>query len=215
MPTAPPAIKVVVVEHDNKLRAFLVALLGGAPGLSCVGSYRTVESALTGLSRERPDVLLVDFDLPQDSGIDLTRQAADRWPQSAVLALTIRDDPKLIVAALEAGAVGYLVKPVAAARLLEAIAEAHAGGSPLSTHIARLVVRRFQEHGHARRQIEALTTREAEVLDHLAHGRGTAEVAAALRISRRTVASHLSHAYEKLHVHSRAAAVARLLGGNG
>jgi DNA-binding NarL/FixJ family response regulator len=204
-------IKVVTVEDDENFRAHLVALISGTQGFRCVGSHRTVESALKGLPAEQPDVLLLDLELPGASGLELLADVAARWPKLAVLVLTVHDDSQRIFQALEAGAVGYLVKPVPPAKLLEAIAEAHAGGSPMSSQIARLVVRRFREHGQLRRQLEGLTPREAEVLDHVARGFETKEIATALDISERTVGSHLRNIYDKLHVHSRAAAIARLL----
>jgi DNA-binding NarL/FixJ family response regulator len=184
-------IKVVTIEDDDRFRAHLEALIGGAPGFCCVGSYNTAESGLNGLAIDRPDVLLLDLELPKTQGTELISEVAVRWPKLAVLVLTIHDDPKVIFQALENGAVGHLIKPVPPARLLEAIAEAHAGGSPMSSSIARLVVRRFQERGRSRRQLESLTPREAEVLDHVTRGLETKEIAAAL--SSAAVVSLLCH----------------------
>ena len=130
-----------------------------------------------------------------------------RWP--AIVVLTIHDDSERISPALEAGAVGYLVKPVSPARLLEALAEAQTGGSPMSSQIARLVVRRFQEQGHSRQRLQALSARENEILEHVARGLHTKEIADALGLSGQTVGCHLRNIYEKLHVHARAAAVRR------
>jgi len=210
-PTDPPAIKVVTVEDDDQYRAFLDALMGGAPGFLCAGSHRTAETALAGLSRERPDVLLVDLELPGASGLDLIARVSGLLPRLPIVVLTIHDDTERIYRALENGAIGYLIKPMSPARLLEGLAEAHAGGSPMSSMIARLVIRRFREQGRARRQLEALTPREAEVLDGLARGLQNKEIGAALGIFDRTVATHARHVYEKLHVHNRSAAVARAL----
>lgn len=209
----PPAddIKVVTVEDDNAFREHLVALLRGAAGFCCVGSHRTAEAALKHLPAERPDVLLLDLELPNIQGDQLIANVLVRWPKLAVLVLTIHDDPERIFQALEAGAIGYLVKPVSPARLLEAITEAHTGGSPMSSQIARLVVRRFQQQGQARHALEVLTPRETEILNHIARGLHTKEIADLLRLSERTIGSHLRNIYERLHVHSRAAAVAQLL----
>ncbi len=204
-------IQVAIVEDDDAFREHLTALISGAAGFSCIGSHRTAEAALKHLVAERPDVLLLDMELPKTPGLQLISDVVSRWPELLVLVLTIHDDAELIFKALEAGAVGYLVKPVSPARLLEAIAETHAGGSPMSSQIARLVVRRFHDRGRSRQLLEALTPREAEILDHVTRGLYTKEIADLLSLSERTIGSHLRNIYEKLHVHSRAAAVARLL----
>src|SRR5690348_11332803 len=137
-------ITVTAVEDDDSFREHLSALVGGAPGFRCIGSYRTAEAALKHLPVEQPDVLLLDLELPNTQGIPLISEILVRWPKVAVVVLTICDDPPRILEALEAGAIGYLIKPVAPAKLLEAIAEAHAGGSPMASQIARMVVKRFQ-----------------------------------------------------------------------
>jgi DNA-binding NarL/FixJ family response regulator len=204
-------LKVATVEDDDEFRGHLAALIGGANGFRCIGSYGTAEVALKHLPVEQPDVLLLDLELPGKQGDQLISEIAARWPKIAVLVLTIHDDSARIVPALETGAVGYLVKPISPARLLDAIAEAHAGGSPMSSQIARLVVRRFQDHGRSRQKLDLLTPREAEVLDQIAHGLSTKEIAGLLEISERTIGSHLRKIYDKLHVHSRTAAIARYL----
>ncbi len=205
-------IKVVTVEDDDAFREHLAALIGGATGFCCVGSHRSAEAALKHLPVERPDVLLLDLELPGISGDQFIPDVLVRWPTIAIVVLTIHDDPERIFPALEAGAIGYLVKPMSPARLLEAIAEANAGGSPMSSQIARLVVRKFQQQGRSRNQLAVLTPRETEILDHVARGLETKEIADVLHLSERTIGTHLRNIYEKLHVHSRAAAVARFLG---
>ena len=204
-------IKVVAVEDDDPFREHLTALIGGAPGFRCIGSHRTAEAALKHLPVEQPDVLLLDLELPNTQGIELILNIVARWPKLAILVLTIHDDNARIFEALEAGAIGYLIKPVAPAKLLEAIAEAHAGGSPMASQIARLVVKRFQQRSRSRQELDTLTPRETEILEQVARGLQTKEIADLLSISERTIGSHLRNIYEKLHVHSRAAAVARFM----
>lgn len=204
-------IKVATIEDDDEFRGHLTALIGGAEGFACIGSYRSAEVALRHLPVEQPDVLLLDLELPGRNGDDFIAEVSARWPEIAVLVLTVHDDCERIFPALETGAVGYLVKPVAPARLLEAIAEAHTGGSPMSSQIARLVVRRFQEQGRARPKLNGLSPRETEILEHIARGLENKEIASLLGLSDRTIGSHLRNIYDKLHVHSRAAAVARFL----
>ncbi len=204
-------IKVVTVEDDDSFREHLAALIGGAQGFRCTGSYRTAEAALKHLPVEQPDVLLLDLELPNTQGIELISDVVARWPKLAILVLTIQDDSARIFEALEAGAIGYLIKPVSPSKLLEAIAEAHAGGSPMASQIARLVVKRFQQQGRSRQKLDGLTPRETEILEQVARGLQSKEIADLLGISERTIGSHLRNIYEKLHVHSRSAAIARFL----
>jgi DNA-binding NarL/FixJ family response regulator len=204
-------IKVATVEDDDEFRGYLAALIGGADGFHCIGSYRSAEIALTHLPVEQPEVLLLDLELPGKQGLQLISEIIARWPKIVVLILTIHDDSARIFPALEAGAVGYLVKPVAPTRLLEAIAEAHAGGSPMSSQIARLVVRAFQRRCKIKSELENLSPREEEILSHVAKGFQSRDIAESMGISPRTVGTHLRNIYEKLHVHSRAHAVAKYL----
>lgn len=204
-------IKVVTVEDDDPFREHLTALIGGAQGFRCIGSYRTAEAALKHLPVEQPDVLLLDLELPNTQGLELISEVVVRWPKLGILVLTIQDDSARIFEALAAGAIGYLIKPVAPAKLLEAIAEAHAGGSPMASQIARLMVKRFQQQGRVRHELETLTPRETEILEQFARGLHTKEIAELLKISDRTIGTHLRNIYEKLHVRSRSAAVARFL----
>lgn len=204
-------IKVVTVEDDDEFRGYLAALIGGAPGFRCTGSYRSAEAVLKQLPVEQPHVLLLDLELPNTQGLELISNVVARWPKLPILVLTIHDDSARIFAALEAGAIGYLIKPVSPTRLLDAIAESHAGGSPMSSQIARLVVRRFQQQGRTRQELDALTRREQEVLNHISTGMQTKEIAGLLDISVRTVGTHLRNIYEKLQVQTRSQAVVKFL----
>ncbi len=207
-------IRVATIEDDDTYREHLAALIDGADGLACVGSYRNAAMALTQLPRLQPNVLLLDLELPGRNGLEVIAEMVARWPQLAIIVLTVHDEAAAIFTALEAGAVGYLGKPVSSVRLLEAIMEAHAGGSPMSTSIARLVVRKFHQQGQIRRQLDQLTPRETEILDHISRGLSTKEIASQLHLSDRTIGSHLRKIYDKLQVHSRSAAVSRYLQGN-
>jgi DNA-binding NarL/FixJ family response regulator len=159
-------------------------------------------------------VLLLDLELPGRNGLEVISELVARWPKLAIIVLTVHDESAKIFAALEAGAIGYLGKPVSSVRLIEAIAEAHAGGSPMSTSIARLVVRKFHAQGRLRKSLHQLTPRETEILDHISRGLSTKEIATHLELSDRTISSHLRKIYDKLQVHSRSAAVSRFLQGN-
>lgn len=207
-------IRVATIEDDDEYREHLAALINGAEGFCCVGSFRSAETALTHLNRDAPDVLLLDLELPGRDGLDAISEMIARWPNLAIIVLTVHDESAKIFAALEAGAIGYLGKPVSPVRLLEAIAEARAGGSPMSTSIARLVVRKFHAQGRLRKSLDQLTPRELEILDHISQGMSTKEIATQLELSDRTISSHLRKIYDKLQVHSRSAAVSRYLQGN-
>ena len=207
------SIRVVTIEDDEDYREHLAALLNGADGFACGGSFRTADAALTQFHRNVPDVLLLDLELPGRNGLDIISELIARWPDLAIIVLTIHDEAAKIFAALEAGAVGYLGKPVSSVRLLEAIAEAQAGGAPMSASIARLVVRKFHEQGQRRKSLDQLTPREVEILDHIARGLSTKDIATQLNLSDRTIGSHLRKIYDKLQVRSRSAAVSRFLLG--
>lgn len=204
-------IRVATIEDDDEFRDHLAALINGANGYCCVGSFRNAETALKQLAACPPDVLLLDLELPGRQGLDVIAEMVARWPKLAIIVLTIHDECAEIFTALEAGAIGYLGKPVSPVRLLEAIAEADAGGSPMSSSIARMVVRRFHERGRMQQKLDQLTARETEILDQISRGLSTKEIAALLSLSDRTIGSHLRNIYDKLQVHSRTAAVAKFL----
>ena len=156
-------------------------------------------------------VLLLGLEWPNTQGLELISTVVARWPKLAILVLTIHDDSARIFAALKAGVMGNLIEPVSPAKLLEAIAEARAGGSPMSSQIARLVVKRLHEQGRSKEQLTTLTPREEEILHHVSTGRQTKEIAELLDISARTVSSHSRNIYEKLHAQTRSQAVAKFL----
>jgi len=207
-------IRVATIEDDDDYREHLAALINGAEGFCCCGSFRNAESALAQFKQAIPDVLLLDLELPGRQGLDVISEIVNRWPKLTIIVLTVHDESAKIFTALEAGAIGYLGKPVSSVRLLEAIAEADAGGSPMSTSIARLVVRKFHAQGRLRKSLDQLTPREMEILDHISRGLSTKEIATQLELSDRTISSHLRKIYHKLQVRSRSAAVSRFLQGS-
>lgn len=208
-------IQAALVEDQTLTRQGLTALIDGTPGFRCAGSWRTCEEMLARLSEVRPDVLLLDIGLPGMSGIDGARRARQILPALPVLILTVHEDNDFILEALCAGACGYLVKKTPPARLLEAIREAHEGGSPMSSHIARRVVellRTLRVETSPERGEEGdgalLTLREREILRGLAAGKTYQQVAQSLHISTDTVRFHIRKIYKKLQAHSQSEAVA-------
>lgn len=207
-------IRTALVEDQTQTRQGLTALIDGTPGFRCAGSWRTCEEMLARLPEVRPDVLLLDVGLPGMSGIDGARRARQILPALPVLILTVHEDNDFILEALCAGACGYLVKKTPPARLLEAIREAHEGGSPMSSQVARRVVELLRtlrvETSPERGEEEGalLTLREREILRGLAAGKTYQQAAQSLHISTDTVRFHIRKIYKKLQAHSQSEAVA-------
>lgn len=208
---APAPIRVALVEDRREIREGLAALIRGTDGFACTDAFGSMEEALPVLSRNAPDVLLVDIGLPGMSGIDGLRLLKERHPALPILTLTVYDDDERIFAALCAGACGYLLKKTPPARLLESIREAHDGGAPMSPQVARQVVALFRQMHPPKNADYDLTPHETRILGMLVEGHNYKTAAAELGVSVNTVAFHVRHIYEKLQVHSRSEAVAKAL----
>jgi len=204
-------ITVSIVEDNDQLRGTLARVISRAEGFRCVSHYPTAEAALEALPRERPDVVLMDINLPGINGVECVRRLKQLAPNISVVMLTVYEDTDNIFNALAAGAAGYLLKRTKSAELLEAIREVHRGGSPMTTHIARKVVQSFQKAGPSPQPTENLSQREQEVLDCLSHGFLYKEIAEKLGISYETVHTYIRRIYEKLQVRTRTEAVAKFL----
>jgi DNA-binding NarL/FixJ family response regulator len=203
------SIRVAIVEDDPGMRRNLTEFISGSPGFSCVAAYGTAEEALKEASRQDAQVVLVDIHLPLKSGIDFVREFAPRNPQVHLIMLTIEEDGKRVFECLKAGATGYMLKHLAPEQILEAIREVQRGGAPMSSQIARMVVSTFREPAPPSIHDE-LSPRENEILRCLACGDRSKEIADKLGIATATVNTHIRNVYEKLHVRSRAQAVARM-----
>ena len=212
--TAEKIIRVSIVEDDNRVRDSLGRLIDRAPGFSCVSKHPSAEDALRDLPPHRPNVVLMDINLGGMSGVDCVRLLKEILPEVQVMMLTVYENTDHIFSALAAGASGYLLKQTPPDELLAAIQELSRGGSPMSSHIARKVVASFQAPAPAvaSRETANLSPREREVLDLLAKGFLYKEIGEALGIGYDTVHTHIRRVYEKLHVRSRAQAVAKHLG---
>ena len=206
------SIRVCIVEDNEKFRDSLKLILEGADGFICAGAHGSTEEALTGIPREKPDVALIDIQLPGTNGVECVRQLHEQMPRLPMMMLTAYEDSNMIFNSLAAGACGYLLKRTAPHQLLEAIQELHRGGSPMSTPIARKVVASFQKGKTVGVSRAELTPRENEILKHLAEGYRNKEIADILKVSMDTVRAHLRHIYDKLHVQSRTEAVIKYLG---
>lgn len=200
---------VSIVEDQRDTRESLAALVNGTPGLKCLSTYPTGEAALNGIPKEKPDIALVDINLPGMSGIECVSKLKTQMPALNVLMLTTYEESDLIFNSLRAGANGYLLKNMPPEELLEALEQVQAGGAPMSMQIARKVVQHFRDSGQASAGVEDLTPREHEILGLLARGSMYKEISAQLGISLPTVRTHLRHIYEKLHVQTRTEAAAK------
>jgi DNA-binding NarL/FixJ family response regulator len=204
------SIRVAIVEDDRSVRENLAVLLNAAPGFCCVASCASAEEAWQSLPAAAPEVVLMDIHLPGRSGIACVARLRTLLPQTQVIMLTIEEDAEQIFESLKAGATGYLVKHVAPEEILAAVSEVHEGGAPMSSHIARKVVTAFRQPSTGGTNEAALSPREEEVLRLLAKGHRSKEIAEELGLGIGTVNTYVRHIYEKLHVRSRAEAVARL-----
>ena len=205
-------IRVAIVEDDRVVRENLSVLINAAPGFCCVGSCASAEEACDQLPEVAPEVVLMDIHLPGRSGIRCVADLRQMLPRTQVIMLTIEEDSERVFESLKAGATGYLVKHVSPQEILEAVAEVHKGGAPMSSQIARKVVSTFRQSPAPEEPDMQLSAREEEVLRYLAKGHRSKEIGDELGVSSGTVNTHVRHIYEKLHVRSRAQAVARFTG---
>ena len=206
-------ITVSIVEDNDKLRGTLAKVIGRADGFRFVSDYGSAEDALADLPKVKPDVVLMDINLPGINGVECVRKLKAVLPATQVMMLTVYEDTENIFNALAAGANGYMLKRTPTKELLEAIREVQRGGSPMTTHIARLVVQSFQKPAAAAPAggVAELSEREQQVLDLLAQGLIYKEIADKLQISYETVHTYIRRIYEKLQVRTRTEAVAKFL----
>ncbi len=204
-------ITVSIVEDNEQLRGTLARVLNRAEGFRCVSDYASAEAALEGLPKDKPDVVLMDINLPGMNGVECVRRLNQVLSTTQAVMLTVYEDTENIFNALAAGASGYLLKRTKTPELLEAIREVHRGGSPMTTHIARKVTQSFHKAGPSTQATENLSEREQEVLDCLSQGFLYKEIAEKLGISYETVHTYIRRIYEKLQVRTRTEAVAKFL----
>jgi len=205
------SIHVAIVEDNTSVRTSLAEFIHGTPGFACVAACASAEEALRVLPLAEPDVALVDINLPGKSGVEFVREFSRFRLRTQIIMLTVEEDSQRVFESLKAGATGYLVKHVPPEEILAAIREVHTGGAPMSSQVARMVVGAFREPVAAKMREVQLSGRESEILRLLARGDRSKEIAEKLGIGVGTVNTHIRHVYEKLHVRSRAQAVAHML----
>jgi len=205
-------ITVSLIDDDAGVRESIASYINAARDLRCISTFSSAQEALEKLPANKPDVLLMDINMPEMNGIECARKLSVAMPSINILMLTVFDDSDKIFQALAAGASGYLLKRSQPSKLLAAIREVHDGGSPMSATIARKVVRSFQHAAEAGSKNEGLSPREEQVLDCLAKGYVYKQISEELHISIDTIRTYIRRIYDKLHVHSRTEAVAKYLG---
>jgi DNA-binding NarL/FixJ family response regulator len=203
------SIAVSIIEDDAPARVILADWIRRTQGFRCTGVHGSSESALATLPAEKPTVVLMDINLPGMNGIECVRRLKPLLPDTQFVMLTVYEDAEHIFNALAAGASGYLLKRMPRAELLAALKDVDAGGSPMTSNIARKVVQSFRRLGTQSSDAEDLSPREREVLELLARGYLYKEIAESLQISVPTVNTYIRRIYEKLHVRSRSQAVAK------
>ena len=210
-PASGGQIGVAVVEDNPGLRRGLTRLISLASGMRCVGAWPDGKSALIEMPALKPDVVLMDINMPGMSGIECTAQFKQLCPAAQVIMVTVYEDADSVFQALQAGACGYLLKRSSSAEILDAINEVRSGGAPMTSEIARKVVYAFQKPATSLVQKVELSQRENEILELLSQGFTNKEIADKLNISYQTVKVHVKHIYEKLHVRSRSEALMKFV----
>jgi DNA-binding NarL/FixJ family response regulator len=204
----PKTINVAIIEDRRELREGLAMLINGTEGFVCKAKFGSMEEGLRRLGAEDPDVVLCDIGLPGMDGIEGIKILKEKFPELLVIMLTIYDDDERIFNALCAGACGYLLKKTPPVRLLDALREAVAGGSPMSPEVARRVITLFREIRPPERADYDLSPHETRLLKMLVEGHNYKTAAAEIGVTVHAVSFHMRNIYEKLQVHSKSEAVA-------
>ncbi|TAE29560.1 MAG: DNA-binding response regulator [Candidatus Kapaibacterium sp.] len=215
------SINVAIVEDSTKIRMGLEFLIGSSPNFTCVGAFSSAEEALEMLPRLGADVILMDIALPGISGIECMKRLAEQGTTAQIMMMTVFEDHENIYQSILAGATGYVIKSIPPAELLAAIVELHGGGSPMSSQIARKVLKAFQEIARAQTaQTQniaqsaitvsaheaheySLGKREQEIIEFLAQGMSYQEIADTIFLSHATIRTHIRNIYRKVQVQSR------------
>lgn len=195
--------KVAIVEDNRTTREGLEAIINLSTDFRCVCTCSTAEEALKVLPKHEPELVLMDIQLPNMSGVDCVAHLKELMPGIKAIMVTVYEDPDRIFRALRAGASGYLLKRSTPEEVLDAMREVHQGGGAMSGEIARKVIGYFREQTTSKAEVDELTPREREVLELVVHGLANKEIAERLSLTVEAVRWHLKHIYQKLHVHSR------------
>jgi DNA-binding NarL/FixJ family response regulator len=206
------SISLAIVEDLTEVREGLHQFLSLNPEFKVLDTFKTAEEALNGIPKIKPDIVIMDINLPGMNGIECIRQVKDKSPSTQFMMFTVYENDEKVFEALKAGASGYLLKNTGLVQMIEALKELHTGGSPMSSNIARKLVTMFRDEETSSRPLEVLSKRENEILQLLSKGLLYKEIADQLFISNNTVKQHIHKIYEKLHVQNRTEALNKAYG---
>lgn len=205
-------IKVAIFEDNKQLRESLKELINTAENMVCMGSFPDAGKLVRNIEFAKPDVVLMDINMPGISGIEAVHIIKEKFPAVQILMQTVFEDNDKIFAAICAGASGYMLKKTTPQKMLEAVEETYQGGAPMSPSVAGKVLQMFRSQSNiTKHEFIQLSVREKEILSLLVKGKSYKMIAVECFISTDTVSTHVRHIYEKLHVHSKSEAVAKAI----
>jgi DNA-binding NarL/FixJ family response regulator len=207
-------ITLAIVEDLDEVRDGLKNFISLSQDFKVLDTFRTAEEAAYDLPKLKPDIVIMDINLPGMNGIECIRQVKDKIPGTQFMMFTVYENDEKVFEALKAGASGYLLKNTGLVQLIESLKELYNGGSPMSANIARKLVTLFRKEQKEAANLEMLSSRENEILQLLSKGLLYKEIAEQLSISVSTVRQHIHHIYEKLHVQNRTEAINKAFGKN-
>jgi len=208
------SISIAIVEDLDVVRNGLKDFISLSTDFLVLGSFKTGEEALQKIPEIKPDIVIMDINLPGMNGIECIRQVKDKSPGTQFMMFTVYENDDKVFEALKAGASGYLLKNTGLLHIAESIKELHEGGSPMSANIARKMVNLFRDNDKKNPFLDLLSNREKEILQLLAKGLLYKEIAEQLGITTGTVRIHIHKIYEKLHVQNRTEAINKAFGKN-
>jgi DNA-binding NarL/FixJ family response regulator len=206
------SISIAIVEDLDEVRNGLKSFLSLSEGFAVLDTFATAEEALYDIPKLKPDIVIMDINLPGMNGIECIRQVKSKVPRTQFMMFTVYENDEKVFEALKAGASGYLLKNTGLVQLIESLKELHDGGSPMSSNIARKLVSVFREKEKNNEPVETLSHRENEILLLLSKGLLYKEIAEQLSIATNTVRQHIHKIYEKLHVQNRTEAINKAFG---
>jgi DNA-binding NarL/FixJ family response regulator len=208
------SISLAIVEDLDEVRDGLKNFISLSQDFKILDTFKTAEEALYDIPKLKPDIVIMDINLPGMNGIECIRQVKDKSPATQFMMFTVYENDEKVFEALKAGASGYLLKNTGLVQLIESLKELYNGGSPMSANIARKLVTVFRSKETNTEALAVLSNRENEILQLLSKGLLYKEIAEQLHISTSTVRQHIHHIYEKLHVQNRTEAINKAFGKN-
>jgi len=196
--------RVMIVEDDQEIRNSFTLIVNSSQKFMVVNAYGTAEDAIANLNRDKPEIVLMDIELPGVNGIHGTKVIKDKSPHTDIVMVSVYEDSELVFEALKAGASGYITKSANYMELLSALEEIMKGGAPMSSRIARMVIDNFHVNPNS-----PLTKRETEILQLISEGKTYTQISEELFISKETAKTHIKNIYSKLQVNSKSEAIAK------